>query len=66
MAKNRKKNSNEWRGVNVDESAMCYINISMDFTRQVLQTKGKLFFLIRIRFRINGRKPENVQTISEA
>ena len=30
--------------VNMDQSAMCYI--SMDLTRQALQTNGKLFFQI--------------------
>ena len=32
--------SNEYRGVNIDQSAMCYI--SMDSSRQALQTNGKL------------------------
>ena len=33
--------TNRELGVNIDKSEMCYI--SMDFTRQGLQTNGKLF-----------------------
>ena len=32
---------NELRGVNIDQSAMCYT--SMNSSRQALQTNGKLF-----------------------
>ena len=35
------KYSNEYRGVNIDQIAMCYI--SMDLSRQALQTNGKFF-----------------------
>ena len=41
-----KKYSNELRGVNIDQSAMCYI--SMDLSWQALQTNAKLFFKFRI------------------
>ena len=35
--------SNQYQGVIIDQSVMCYI--SMDSSRQALQTNGKLFFL---------------------
>ena len=38
-------------GVNIDQSAMCYI--SMDLTQQALQTNGKLFSNFGIIFRIS-------------
>ena len=46
-----KKYSNEYRGVNIDQSAMHYI--SMDSSRQALQIKGKLSSNLRIIFRIS-------------
>ena len=36
------KYSNKWRGVDIDQSAMCYI--WMDSSQQALQTNGRLFF----------------------
>ena len=55
--------SNKNRGVNIDQIAMCYT--SLDLSRQALQTNGKFFFRFRIIFRINGRKPKNIQMNSE-
>ena len=44
--------------MNIDQIAICYI--SMDLSRQALQTNGKLFF----KFRIIGHKPKNIQRIT--
>ena len=45
---------------NIDQIAMCYI--SMDLSRQALQTNGKFFFfLIQFSFQIIGRKSKNIQ-----
>ena len=42
---------------------MCYM--SMDSSQQALQNIKKLFFKFRIRFRIIGRKPKNIQKNSD-
>ena len=36
-----KKNSNELRGVNIDQIAMCYVSINL--SQRAIQTNGKLF-----------------------
>ena len=46
--------------MNIDQIAMCFISI--DSSRQALQTNGKLFFKFQIRFRIIDRTPKNIQT----
>ena len=45
------KHSNELRGVNIDQSAMCCR--SMDLSQQALQINGKLFFNFGITFQFN-------------
>ena len=46
LAENRNF-SKKWRGLNIDQSAMCCM--FMDLTLQVLQTNGKLFFFSNFR-----------------
>ena len=46
------KHSKVYRGVNIDESAMCYI--SMDLSLQVLQTNENLFLNFGIIFQIES------------
>ena len=38
---NQKKNSNELRGVNIYQIAMCYVSINL--SQRAIQTNGKLF-----------------------
>ena len=47
-----------------DQSAVFYI--SMDSSREALQTNGKLFFLISNSFSNISQKPKNIQTNREA
>ena len=49
LAENRKY-SNEWRSVNIDQIAMCYI--SMNSSRRALQTNGKLFIISESFFKL--------------
>ena len=44
----------------IDQHAMCYISI--DSSRQALQTYEKLFSKFEFHFRIIGRKPKNIHT----
>ena len=47
---NTEKCSDKYQGVNIDQSAMCYM--SMDSSQEALQTDGKLFSNFKIIFQI--------------
>ena len=59
FAKNSEKDSNEYRGVNIDEIAICYI--SMDSSRQSLQTNEKLFSSFEFVFELLAKKRKIIQ-----